>query len=482
MNDILNSAACRLKAVQLSLAPQVHTEFDMRAAGSCLLIFVTSVAINGYPFLITDTIRYAGLIPSLSDSPVTLNVVNSLPYAMLGMWGAAIVHMLAASYAIGRLATLPQFSGHWYIFPIVAVLTCQYIYAGLIGTEIWAFIGLALIARLSEGRRLILLDLVLIGIAAISHNTLVAISFGAAFLVVFFFWSSWPRVLAAALAIGACIALEAIAFSQLLPNEPRMKYIFISGEILSNHHHIYKAYCKAAPTATLCQPPYSTFIASQRARPDHQERIDRKFIGKRSQLFIWGEDSFWADNSRLPTEQRLTRTQNEQAGRELWLFARRNYLWSFFEVFPAKAQAYWSYLPPALWFSDRSWKSDSRINVHWPKIEEALSGYEGSLQNKGAYMNWRYRRLSLLIVQALIVVGLLAPVVLLLVAPGNVARLSVVFAGFVIGNFATCAVAGAIVGRYMERVYPFCAYNVALLVVVLAGIAMRRLERRHESH
>ena len=80
------------------------------------------------------------------------------------------------------------------------------------------------------------------------------------------------------------------------------------------------------------------------------------------------------------------------------------------------------------------------------------------------------------------VAAIAAPFILFILAPGTVWRLSLVFAGFVVGNFALVSVAGAIVGRYIERASIFAGLNGTLLASVLLGIFLDRMQNRHISH
>lgn len=441
--------------------------FDLRVFLIALALFLGAVLVNGFPFIITDTIRYGGMLPGLSDAPVLLNQVMQPLFAVAGLWGPALLNMCAAAYVLARLATLPGLREVWFLLPAVSLVSLQYVYAGMVSTEIWTFITLGLMACLMQDKRVRLLDVVLIAIGALGHATMFLISFGGLGLMLIFFAASWPRIIIVAITILAAAQTERGVFQASLPDDVPMRYTYISGEILSHHPHIYTAFCKAEPDGRFCQEPYAGFIHDLRADPANADRIDRVFKGKRAQLFIWGADSFWSENSALPPEHRMSRVENEVAGQELWSFALRNHLGAFFEVMPAKAVSFWHYPPPGIWLSFDTWFSDTRIRLHRETIDQALAGYEGTLQDQGALLHWHYRRVSQLAMQASIVVGLIAPLVLIFIARDAIWRLSFVFAGFVVGNFATISVAGAIVGRYTERAVVFAGLNGALLIAAL---------------
>lgn len=458
---------------QIRLAALASGEVQWPVFALCLALFAGAVAVNGFPFLITDTLRYGGALPGLPDAPVLLNFVMQAPFALAGFWGSAAAGMLAAAYAAARLATHPALRNGWLLFPLLALVSLQYLYAGMIGTEIWCFIALALIAAQTEGRKIWLLDIALIGIGALSHNSLMAVSLGAIGLTLALFPRHWPKLAAALAGVLVAMVAEKAIFALTLPGETPMKYTYISGEILSNHPHIREGFCAEQPEALFCVSPYAEYIEARRAAPENQDKIDRKFPLMASQPFVWGPNSFWTHDSLLPVEDRMTQAENEAAGKALWDYALRNHFGSFLAVMPTKIQRFWQFMPPGIFARFDTWYADERKHRHAEAWEPALAGYHDSLQAQGLFLNWRYQRASQILVRTMAVVGLLTPLVLLFAARSEVWRLSVLFAGFFVGNLAAVSIAGAIVGRYVERAYPFLGLNCVLLALVLVEIVRR---------
>lgn len=444
--------------------------FCLRVFLASLFLFAAVVAFNGFPLLITDSIRYSGATPGRADAPLMLNFIMRLPYAIGGLWAPALLGMLATSYAAGRIAALDQFkplrSFLPILFPALFLVTVLYIYAGMVGTELWFFVTMALITTVFLSRKVMLLDLVLIAIGAFSHASMFLISLGAVALLVIFFLRTWPRApwVVAALIVG--FTSEALIYKATVADQGRLRYVYAAGEILSNQFHIYEDYCVAKPEAQLCTAPYRDFINTERANPSRPKAIDKAFDGE-TQLFIWGPTSFWTPESRLSPELKLTRQEAEILAHDLWSYALRHHAGTLIGAFPAKAKAYWKADTPGFWVDFTTWTKDPRSSSYSEQLLKSLEGYEGSMQERGLFDNWHYQRASYLLSRPVIVIGLLAPLLLIFISTGPVWRLAAVFSGYVAGNFVTIAITGAIIGRYMDRSYVFLGLNCLLILVAL---------------
>lgn len=450
---------------------------DPRAAFVTAALCLLAVGVNGFPFLITDSLRYVGALPGLPYAPTLLNAVNQLPYALLGFWGAAIVGITAAAYTMGRLAVLAPLGHHPWLLGALALPGLLVLYAGTVSTEVWTFVSLGLIAAQVGARRLSLPDLVLVGIGALSHHSMLAIALGGAGLACVLFPRRWLRfaLLAAAMLLASLAerAIHAIA----LGDTPQMRYTYIAGEILSHHPHVLDRYCEARPQARFCTDPYAAFIEAQRSLPENADRIDRTFALMRTQLFIWGPSSFWGHASALPPAERLTLAEAEAAAADLWSYTLRHHFLDLLGMIPAKAAAFVRFDAPGIFAAFDTWHADPRQRAHEATWAPALAGYDGSLQAEGLFLDWRFQRLCTLARDVIVVVGLLAPVVLLVIGTSFTLRLSLLFAGFFVGNFAAVAIASAIVGRFIERALMFPALNCLLLAIVLAGVLAARRRR-----
>jgi hypothetical protein len=446
--------------------------FDWAIALVSAILFIAVISINGFPFLLTDTIRYAGIQPGLSDSPILLNQVMRPFFSAAGLWGPAILGIVATSYTLGRLASISELRSVRWFFPVLSVASLQYLYAGMVSTEIWFFVALGLIVTWVLSPKVVWTDLALISIGSVAHSTLLPISAGALVLMLAFFFQGWRRIL---LALGALVvgtSAEWIVHKVVLGDEPPMRYTYLAGEILSNQIEVYEQFCIESPRETLCREPYNSFISKQRSDPKHSARIDRKFTPSRTQLFVWGPTSFWGFDSMLPSKHRLTRAENEAAGAKLWSYSVQNHAITLFQALPAKALAFWSVKAPGVFVSFDTWYADTRIKPYSDQIDYALTGFEHSLQARGILNNWHYRKMTTFVMHTMIIMGLIAPIFLIFLAEQSIWRLSIVFAGFFVGNFFTVSLTGSIIGRYLERAVFFCGLN-ALILFAAIFIALR---------
>jgi len=447
----------------LTFLPQ---DFSLRVFAYCAGIYALACLINGFPFLITDTIRYAGAIPGAPHAQALFNFVMRAPFTLAGFWGLAGASMVATAYTMARLGALAWFKNRAFVFPIIALASVQYIYAGMASTETWAFVCLGLIVAMAATRGFCVLDVALIVLGAVSHMSMSYIAAGALVVAIVLFPKRWaPLVVAGAAVLGANLADKALS-AALTHSTAVVRYQHLGAEILCHHYHVYEAYCASNGDNKLCQEPIASFIREKRQIRRELGGFDRDYRPGMGRRFVFGKTSFWSESSDLPREHRLSLEEAERSAKELASYAIRNHPFEIIEAMPAKALTYWRTQPPGAFVSFMTWRGDPHFAPYQAPIDRALVGYDRSLQAHGLLTNGRYLRLNQLAAHLLIVAGLIAPLLLLAMRSFGAMRVALLAAILFVGNFAAVAAFGGVIGRYLERVYPLLGFNAALFCVV----------------
>lgn len=255
---------------------------------SLVTILLLPAWLNGFPFVMSDSIAYSGQGVNWMRSKTAAVAIAPL-YRIFGYWALPLVNavltaaawlVLTRLFGLGRIAFLA--------IPL-AVLALQPLYASAVIVDIWFFCAIAfgLGAMVWSSPFLALATGILL--SAHGSGTLLFVPFAILAAILF----RKPRFLiVASLAVGCAIAITAALDARYHPDQPRLEKTFLASRLFSAFPDLLRDECARSGSEVLCRG--ADRVEALRQMPEHAGRRD----------FFWELTREFRPQFDLPTFER----------------------------------------------------------------------------------------------------------------------------------------------------------------------------------
>jgi hypothetical protein len=235
---------------------------------SLVAILLLPAWLNGFPFVMSDSIAYSGQGVNWMRSKTAAVAIAPL-YRLLGYWALPSVNVVLAAAAWLALARVFHFGRLAFLAIPLAILALQPLYASAVIIDIWFFCAVAfgLGAMVWSSPLLALVT----GILLSAHGSGILLFLPFAILAALVFRR--PRFLVfSALAVGCAVAVTAALDMRYHPDQPRLEKTFFASRLFSAFPELLRDECMRSDDDVLCRG--AGRVEALRAMPEHAGRRD----------------------------------------------------------------------------------------------------------------------------------------------------------------------------------------------------------------
>jgi hypothetical protein len=438
-------------------------DLDRRMLLAAGLLFTVGILLNGFPFLINDSPRYVGADYGSANAPVLLTFLSRPLFTLFGVWGTSILNISITSYALARLATLEFVSSSRALVLVSAVLSQLFIFAGLVGSEVWLFCTVIILACLALGRPWNVFDILIVAAGAVVHNGNPPVVLGLLILGLVMQPARWRLWLLLLAAIVLTAAANDRVFSTFHKNAAPLRYSFAAAEWMTRSPDLLVDFCRESPREKICQEPYYSFLLSFKNTRLEDNR------------YFWGPSSLFRGDSALPEDKRFRWREFEATSKKIFFYGMLH-PWHVIPPVLQKIAYYWDGILPGIWVDEgAAERMATRFNYDY-------RSYQRSLQAAGLFSGTDsgkdYAVFNLLIFH--IAVALYLPALAWFAARRN--RQAVLWAVFVgaamILNLCMVATFSVVTGRYIFKLLFIPVFFVGAMFADICVVALGEARRR----